>query len=245
VSMPRKKTPEKMVLISFHLPAAHLAAIEELVGLGYFPSVSEAIRAGVRCLLERYGALPIPKVVETPPETVRGGEEEREEEGKKEETICDRFFKLCKEEPWVCLSRALIRERLGESVIYQCAFPKWTYVHGYRSDFIEAAMKDVAAYITSICKKRITVSGGSIAREAGVPAERGVSRFVTAVLSRLPGVPLEGTVKKFTFDCEKLRDFAQNCELETIRYVYYVTKRDYEAIRTSYEKIRLCLSQSL
>ena len=239
--MPRKRTPEKMVLISFHLPATYIAAIEELVGSGYFPSVSEAIRAGVRCLLERYGALPIPKVVETQPEAVRG-EEEGEEEEKKEETICDRFFQLCKEEPWICLSRALIRERLGESVIYQCAFPRWTYVHGFRHDFIEAAMKDVAAYITSICRKRITVSGGSIAREAGVPAERGVSRFVTAVLSRLPGEPLESVVKKFTFDCTKLKDFAQDCGLETVKFVYYVAKRDYEALRSSYERLRRCLN---
>jgi Predicted transcriptional regulators containing the CopG/Arc/MetJ DNA-binding domain len=48
----RKKM--KMVLISFHVPQAYVEALDELVKLGKYPSRSEAIRAALREMLNKY-----------------------------------------------------------------------------------------------------------------------------------------------------------------------------------------------
>lgn len=53
--MPRTKNPEKMSMISIHLPRPMIDAIDELVRRGLFPSRSEAIRAALRELLYKYG----------------------------------------------------------------------------------------------------------------------------------------------------------------------------------------------
>ncbi|MEM1519441.1 MAG: ribbon-helix-helix domain-containing protein [Pyrobaculum sp.] len=45
---------EKMVLISFHVPRSYVENIDELVRLGHYPNRSEAIRAAIRELLDRY-----------------------------------------------------------------------------------------------------------------------------------------------------------------------------------------------
>ncbi len=45
---------EKMVLISFHLPKSYVDVIDELVRRGVYPSRSEAIRAALRELVNKY-----------------------------------------------------------------------------------------------------------------------------------------------------------------------------------------------
>ena len=50
--MAREK--EKMVLISFHLPKSYVDVIDELVRRGVYPSRSEAIRAALRELVNKY-----------------------------------------------------------------------------------------------------------------------------------------------------------------------------------------------
>jgi len=48
------KEKEKMVLISFHLPKSYVDVIDELVRRGVYPSRSEAIRAALRELVNKY-----------------------------------------------------------------------------------------------------------------------------------------------------------------------------------------------
>lgn len=50
--MAREK--EKMVLISFHIPKSYVDVIDELVRRGVYPSRSEAIRAALRELVNKY-----------------------------------------------------------------------------------------------------------------------------------------------------------------------------------------------
>ncbi|ABO07963.1 transcriptional regulator, CopG family [Pyrobaculum calidifontis JCM 11548] len=45
---------EKMVLISFHVPQSYVEMLDELVKSGVFPNRSEAVRAALRELLNRY-----------------------------------------------------------------------------------------------------------------------------------------------------------------------------------------------
>jgi predicted solute-binding protein len=45
---------EKMVLISFHIPKSYVEVIDELVRRGVYPSRSEAIRAALRELVNKY-----------------------------------------------------------------------------------------------------------------------------------------------------------------------------------------------
>jgi Predicted transcriptional regulators containing the CopG/Arc/MetJ DNA-binding domain len=45
---------EKMVLISFHIPKSYVDVIDELVRRGVYPSRSEAIRAALRELVNKY-----------------------------------------------------------------------------------------------------------------------------------------------------------------------------------------------
>ena len=51
--MPRTKSEEKMILLSFHLPKKMLEDLDELVKRGAFPSRSEAIRVAIRDLINR------------------------------------------------------------------------------------------------------------------------------------------------------------------------------------------------
>jgi Arc/MetJ-type ribon-helix-helix transcriptional regulator len=55
--MPKKKTEEKMVLISVHIPKQMLEELDEMVKQGRFPSRSEAIRVAVRDLIYRENGL--------------------------------------------------------------------------------------------------------------------------------------------------------------------------------------------
>ncbi|WP_167827678.1 ribbon-helix-helix domain-containing protein [Pyrobaculum islandicum] len=48
------KEREKMILISFHVPQSYVEILDELVKMGFYPSRSEAIRAALRELLNRY-----------------------------------------------------------------------------------------------------------------------------------------------------------------------------------------------
>ncbi len=48
------KERERMVLISFHVPQSYVEVLDELVKLGLYPSRSEAIRAALRELLNKY-----------------------------------------------------------------------------------------------------------------------------------------------------------------------------------------------
>lgn len=52
--MPRKRSPEKMALISVHVPAKILEEVDQLVRSGMFPSRSEAVRAALRELVYRH-----------------------------------------------------------------------------------------------------------------------------------------------------------------------------------------------
>ncbi len=45
---------EKMVLISFHIPKSYVEMLDELVRRGVYPSRSEAIRAALRELVNKY-----------------------------------------------------------------------------------------------------------------------------------------------------------------------------------------------
>lgn len=45
---------EKMILISFHVPQSYVEMLDELVKSGVFPNRSEAVRAALRELLNRY-----------------------------------------------------------------------------------------------------------------------------------------------------------------------------------------------
>lgn len=45
---------EKMVLISFHIPKSYVEVLDELVRRGVYPSRSEAIRAALRELVNKY-----------------------------------------------------------------------------------------------------------------------------------------------------------------------------------------------
>jgi antitoxin ParD1/3/4 len=45
---------EKMVLISFHIPKSYVEMLDELVRQGVYPSRSEAIRAALRELVNKY-----------------------------------------------------------------------------------------------------------------------------------------------------------------------------------------------
>ncbi|MEM1903459.1 MAG: ribbon-helix-helix domain-containing protein [Pyrobaculum sp.] len=45
---------EKTKLISFHAPRSYVENIDELVRLGHYQNRSEAIRAAIRELLDRY-----------------------------------------------------------------------------------------------------------------------------------------------------------------------------------------------
>ena len=49
-----RKKGDKMILISLHVPAATLVALDELVRRGIFPNRSEAIRHALRELLLYY-----------------------------------------------------------------------------------------------------------------------------------------------------------------------------------------------
>ncbi|MFN3804535.1 MAG: ribbon-helix-helix domain-containing protein [Pyrobaculum sp.] len=49
--MPKNKSPDKMSLISVHVPRRMIEEIDELVRRGIFPSRSEAIRAALRDFL--------------------------------------------------------------------------------------------------------------------------------------------------------------------------------------------------
>ena len=51
--MPKTKSKEPMVLITFHIPLKMLKALDKLVEEGIFPSRSEAIRAAIRDLIVR------------------------------------------------------------------------------------------------------------------------------------------------------------------------------------------------
>jgi antitoxin ParD1/3/4 len=51
--MPRTKSEEKMILLSFHLPKKMLEDLDELVKGGAFPSRSEAIRVAIRDLINK------------------------------------------------------------------------------------------------------------------------------------------------------------------------------------------------
>jgi antitoxin ParD1/3/4 len=51
--MPRTKSEEKMILLSFHLPKKMLEDLDELVRSGAFPSRSEAIRVAIRDLINK------------------------------------------------------------------------------------------------------------------------------------------------------------------------------------------------
>jgi len=48
------KERKRMVLISFHVPQSYVEMLDELVKLGLYPSRSEAIRAALRELLNKY-----------------------------------------------------------------------------------------------------------------------------------------------------------------------------------------------
>ena len=45
---------EETRLISFHVPRSYKESLDELVRLGHYPNRSEAIRAAIRELLDRY-----------------------------------------------------------------------------------------------------------------------------------------------------------------------------------------------
>jgi Arc/MetJ-type ribon-helix-helix transcriptional regulator len=51
--MPRTKSEEKMILLSFHLQKKMLDDLDELVRSGAFSSRSEAIRVAIRDLINR------------------------------------------------------------------------------------------------------------------------------------------------------------------------------------------------
>jgi predicted solute-binding protein len=52
IGVTRRK--EKMVLISFHIPKSYVEVLDELVRRGVYPSRSEAIRAALRELVNKY-----------------------------------------------------------------------------------------------------------------------------------------------------------------------------------------------
>jgi len=52
----------KMKLVSVHMPESYVEGLKKLIEQGRYPTISEAVRTAVRCLLKReYSLRKIPK----------------------------------------------------------------------------------------------------------------------------------------------------------------------------------------
>jgi len=232
--MPAKKGAQ-MRPVTVFLPPAYVEAMEDLIRKRVFLSPSELVREAVRELLLQYGYL---KVVREAPQ--EGGVEarvERRPHGMEE--ACARLEAICDAEPWICLSRGLLRKYARLSTIQQCLNYKFEF--GFREDFIRAMARDVAHYIASMCRRRITVSVGAVLRAAGIPPAHVVHNVVAIAMRKLPGEELDTVIRKFTFECAALREAACDAGLETLRYAYSAMKRDVEGAKAHYMRFKHCL----
>jgi len=222
------------VLITLKIPTDMKRAIDELVRVGVFKSRSEAVRRAIEEILKKHGVEPPPPRPRMEPLTKKA---------------LRQLAELCQQEPWVCLSTALMKER-GYSDYVVGLYTRLNnvrYVHGLREDFYRAMAGDIAAYIISDCgrsryahvKPKHVISAAGITTTAPPNFPAAVS-YAMSLLPHVERIRLNASVV-YIYRCEELWQWACDARLSTVLYAYYAKRRDEQNAKLMYERFKHCL----
>jgi len=225
-----------MTLITVHIPTEVKRAIDELVKAGVYKSKAEVVRRAIEELLKKHGIEP----PQSPPSRPR-----MELQTKK---AIRQLETLCRQEPWLCLSTALMKARgFSDHVVYKyIELTGAKYVYGLREDFYYVMARDIAAYVISNCGKssyihvkprHIISAVGITATPPNIPA---AVSYAMSLLSYIQRIRLKASVV-YIYRCEDIQQHACDAGLSTVLYAYYAKRGDEQNAKLMYKHFEHCI----